>query len=103
MIIKGAPREIVKTCKALHEETNYQVRIHKGLSSIYQADKGLREGCPSSPPLFKLYHHAVLEDYRISHITQPELNGNSVRNSNEGMERKNTPVPNNGITPTSDT
>lgn len=75
MIIKGAPREFVHICKALHEDTKYQVRIHQGLSNIYQADKGLREGCPSSPPLFNLYHHAVLEDYRIRRAQQAELHG----------------------------
>ena len=75
MLTKGAPREVINTCKALHEGTNYQDRIHAGSSNIYQADKGLREGCPSSPPLFNLYHHAVLEDYRARRAQQAELSG----------------------------
>ncbi len=44
--------------------SNYRVRIYKGESSEYEVDKGLREGCPSSPPLFNVYHHAVMEDFR---------------------------------------
>ena len=63
--IKGAPDNFIKVCKALHEATRYQVRIHGGESQEYEADKGLREGCPSSPPLFNAYHQAVLEDFRI--------------------------------------
>ena len=34
-------------------------------SRDYTADRGLKEGCPSSPPLFNVYHQAVLTDYRL--------------------------------------
>ena len=34
-------------------------------SRDYAADRGLKEGCPSSPPLFNLYHQAVLADFRV--------------------------------------
>ena len=30
----------------------------------YAVDRGLREGCPSSPPLFNIYHHAVVSDFK---------------------------------------
>ena len=50
MRVKGAPTPFIQVCKALHEHTRYQVRIHKGLSTECVVDKGLREGCPSSPP-----------------------------------------------------
>ena len=65
MNIKGAPEGFIKTCQGLHEFTRYAVRIHGGVSSEYEADKGLREGCPSSPPLFNVYHHGVMEDFRV--------------------------------------
>ena len=39
-------------------------RIHEGESSTYVPDKGLREGCPSSPVLFNKYHDVVMEDFR---------------------------------------
>ena len=53
--------------------TEYVVRTHKGHSSPYQVDKGLCEGCPS-PPLFNIYHHAVMEDFRTRRATQAQLN-----------------------------
>ena len=65
MSIKGAPESFIKICQGLHELTRYAVRIHGGVSSEYEADKGLREGCPSSPPFFNLYHQGVMEDFRI--------------------------------------
>lgn len=65
MEVKGAPKEFIQVCKGLHEHTEYAVRIHDGLSTGYRPDKGLREGCPSSPPLFNVFHDAVMEDFRI--------------------------------------
>jgi len=61
---RGAPDAFINVCKALHEHTGYRVRIHEGESSRYIPDKGLREGCPSSPVLFNIYHDVVMEDFR---------------------------------------
>ena len=72
MQVKGAPEQFIKVCKGLHEHTQYRVRIYKGESSNYEVDKGLREGCPSSPPLFNVYHHAVMEDFRCRRQTNAE-------------------------------
>ena len=74
---KGAPAEFMNVCKALREHTQYVVRIHKGFSTPYSVDKGLREGCPSSPPLFNLYHHAVMEDFRVRRAQQANQSGYS--------------------------
>ena len=49
MKLKGAPDEFISICQALHEYTEYQVRVCQGVSAMYKVDKGLREGCPSSP------------------------------------------------------
>lgn len=38
----------------------------KGNRPPYGADKGLRDGCPSSPPLFHVFHHAVMENFRAA-------------------------------------
>ena len=51
------------------------MRIYKGKSSDYEVDKGLREGCPSSPALFNVYHHAVMEDFRCRRQTNAESLG----------------------------
>ena len=75
MSVKGAPEGFIRICKGLHEHTVYQVRIHKGTSSPYSVDKGLREGCPSSPPLFNVFHHGVLEDYRLRRQRQAQAKG----------------------------
>eukprot|EP00969_Alexandrium_andersonii_P269382 11906358-Alexandrium_andersonii.AAC.1 len=48
----------------MHEHTQYQVRVAGGLSDPWLPDRGLREGCPSSPPLFNVYHDAVMQDFR---------------------------------------
>ena len=61
----GCTQGFVRICKALHEHTAYRVRIYEGFSSEWVPKRGLREGCPSSPPLFNVYHDGVLEDYRL--------------------------------------
>eukprot|EP00972_Heterocapsa_arctica_P114778 16444250-Heterocapsa_arctica.AAC.1 len=71
----GCPDGMIKVCRALHEFTEMHVRIHGGLSSGYLPDKGLREGCPSSPALFNLYHFAVMIDFRIRRAAKAEERG----------------------------
>ena len=39
-------------CKALHNHTQFHIKLDGVLSHNYEADRGLKEGCPSSPPLF---------------------------------------------------
>ena len=57
---RGCPPGIVRVCRALHEHTSYKVRFCGGVSSEWAPNRGLREGCPSSPPLFNVYHDAVM-------------------------------------------
>ena len=38
--------------------------MFSGTSTSWMPDRGLREGCPSSPPLFNIYHDAVMQDFR---------------------------------------
>eukprot|EP00973_Karenia_brevis_P065148 9044744-Karenia_brevis.AAC.1 len=61
---RGCGSQMINILKALHEGTDYQVRILGGLSSTWSPDRGLREGCPSSPVLFNIYHDAVMQDFR---------------------------------------
>jgi hypothetical protein len=61
---RGCPVTMIRICKGLHENTRFAVRVHGGLSREWLPARGLREGCPSSPVLFKVYHHAVMADFR---------------------------------------
>ena len=38
-----------------------KVRFHSGFSKVSVLERGLREGCPSSPVLFNIYHAAVID------------------------------------------
>ena len=61
---RGIDGRLLKICKALHEHTRYTVKVLGVLSSEWNPDRGLREGCPSSPPLLNIYHDGVMEDFR---------------------------------------
>ena len=39
-------------------------RVHGGISQVFVLERGPREGCPSSPVLFNIYHAAVMLDFR---------------------------------------
>ena len=75
MKLKGAPNAFISVCQALHEHTEYQVRVYQGVSAMYRVDKGLREGCPSSPPLFNRYHAAAMADFRIRREAEATARG----------------------------
>ena len=60
----GVPQPFLKILKALHEHTTSQVFVHNGYSEAWLTDRGLREGCPSSPVLFSIFHHAIMCTFR---------------------------------------
>ena len=62
---RGMPEAFVKLCQGLHDFTQVHSRVEGISSRDSTADRGLKEGCPSSPPLFNVYHQAVLTDYRL--------------------------------------
>ena len=47
----GLDGNYLRALKDLHETTEYRVRGKAGLSEEWVPERGLREGCPSSPPL----------------------------------------------------
>lgn len=61
---RGAPLGFIKLCQGLHEHTKFHIKINGVTSRPYETDRGLKEGCPSSPPLFNIYHNAVMTDFR---------------------------------------
>ena len=56
----GADGNFLRTLQGLHESTEYKVRGKEGMSEGWIPERGLREGCPSSPPLFNIYHQAPM-------------------------------------------
>ena len=60
----GVPHGFIQVLKALHEHTRFLVLIHNGYSSPWLTDRGLREGCPSSPILFNIFHNHVMLTFR---------------------------------------
>ena len=50
----------MRTVKNLHETTEYSIKSREGKSESWTTERGLREGCPSSPPLFNIFHQVVM-------------------------------------------
>ena len=62
--IKGCPPSFLKVLKAIHDHTSSYVRFEGAQSQSFVPDRGLREGCPSSPVLFNIYHSGIMEVFR---------------------------------------
>ena len=62
MILKkyGIGDKFLRVLKDLHESTEYRIKSRTGESEPWIPERGLREGCPSSPPLFNIFHQAVM-------------------------------------------
>ncbi|CAJ1389406.1 unnamed protein product [Effrenium voratum] len=71
----GSCPRFIKVCQALHNSTLFRVQSGAALSRGYYADRGLKEGCPSSPPLFNVYHAAVMKDYRVRRTREASRQG----------------------------
>ena len=56
----GLGGRCLQTLKNLHETTTYKVKSREGESSSWTTERGLREGCPSSPILFNVYHQVSM-------------------------------------------
>ena len=54
------PRSTISNLQDLYEFTEYKVRGHERDSSSLFPQRGLREGCPTSPVIFNIYHQAVM-------------------------------------------
>ena len=61
----GCNPSLLRVIQMLHGGTSYKVRVHGGYSKEeFVLERGLREGCSSSPVLFNIYHAAVMLDFR---------------------------------------
>ena len=53
---KKIPTKILRLLQGLHEFTSYEVRGSEGNSTKWTPERGVREGCSTSPILFNIYH-----------------------------------------------
>ena len=56
----GLPPIFVKLLLGVHKYAMYRVRTNEGIGDYFKLQKGFREGDPSSPAAFSLYHSAVM-------------------------------------------
>ena len=66
----GVPEDFLAVLKALHDHTRFMVFAHNGYSDAWFTERGLREGCPSSPILFSIFHHCVLLTFRARRLVR---------------------------------
>ena len=56
----GLEGNFLRTLQDLHESTTYVVKGRGEDSSGWQLERGLREGCATSPTPFNIYHQVVM-------------------------------------------
>ena len=62
--VKGCPEGFLRVLRAIQNHTSSQERFQGTLASGFVPERGLREGCPSSPILFNVFHHGIMEVFR---------------------------------------
>ena len=58
------PTKTLNIIKGLHENTQYRVKGKENMSTEWIPQRGLREGCATSPILFNIYHAQAQESPR---------------------------------------
>lgn len=52
----GLPDTLIAVIRSLHNHTSFFIRTRQGDSEPFTSSKGFREGCPSSPGLYNMFH-----------------------------------------------
>ena len=74
LALKGCPAKFLGVLHALHDHTASSVRFEGALSTAFIPERGLREGCPSSPVLFNIYHSGIMEVFRARRLRAAQVN-----------------------------
>ena len=59
----GMPPMLTRVLHGLHDRAVYRIKTGAGLGRTYTNSRGFREGCPSSPACFNLYHTFPLQQF----------------------------------------
>ena len=68
------PNKVIDKLKDLHEFTSYRVRGEERDSTKFIPQRGLREGCATSPVIFTIFHQAVIRvAEKEEHVKQRKI------------------------------
>ena len=68
------PNKVIDKLKNLHEFTLYRVRGEERDSTKFIPQRGLREGCATSPVIVNIFHQAVIRvAERKEHMKQRKI------------------------------
>ena len=74
----GLKGNFLWTLQDLHEATTYSVKGRGEDSATWRPERGLREGCATSPTLFNIYHQAVMRRAEEVRKEEAEREGRQV-------------------------
>ena len=72
------PNKVIDKLKDLHEFTSYRVRGEERDSTKFIPQRGLREGCATSPVIFSIFHQAVIRVAENERACEAEKNNRKV-------------------------
>ena len=72
------PNKVIDMLKDLHEFTSYRVRGEERDSTKFIPQRGLREGCATSPVIFNIFHQAVIRVAEKKRTCEAEKNNKKV-------------------------
>ena len=71
----GMGPKFLRVIRDLHETTFYRIKSREGESDEWITERGLREGGPSSPPLFNIFHQVVMRQANLARKRKAEETG----------------------------
>ena len=72
------PNKVIDKLKDLHEFTSYRVRGEERDSTEFIPQRGLREGCATSPVIFNIFHQAVIRVAEKERVHEAEKRNKKV-------------------------